>query len=792
MSRFLLPLLLLPLASFAQPLRIWYDHPATYWEATLPLGNGRLGAMPDGGVDSERIVLNDITLWSGAPQDADRPDAWQHLPDIRKLLAEGRNVEAEQLMARYFVCKGPGSGSGNGANVPYGCYQVLGNLQIQYALTGEPSDYYRDLNLDSAIASTRFTLGGVTYRREYFTSFGSDVIVIRVSGSRRGSINFSLGLSRPERGVSSVRDGKLFLSGQLNNGTDGHGMRYAACVAIRPEGGRVVTGAQSLSVKDADAAVIYISAGTDFRAPGYLGLLRQRLADAMGHSYQEERAAHIHNFRRLFARATLHLDGPSADSLPTDRRLAAMDTAHPDNGLAPLYYQFGRYLAICSDRPGLLPPNLQGLWADGVQTPWNGDYHLNINIQMNHWLLEEANLPELNEPFLSLVEGLVKPGQKTAWDYYRAPGWVAHTITNVWGYTSPGEGYSWGSFNTGSAWLCVMLWEHYLFTRDEAYLRRLAPVLKGSASFYLGSLLRATGHDWLVTSPSNSPENAFRLPDGHTANVCEGPTIDNQILRALFEATIMSCRLLGTDSALRVACEKDMALLPPTRISGDGRIMEWLEDYQETDPHHRHVSQLWGLYPGHEIGPDSPALAKAAAATLNARGDGGTGWSLAWKVSLWARLGDGDRAYRLFQNLLRPIHSTTMDMHNGGGTYDNLFCGHPPFQIDGNFGGAAGVAEMLLQSQNGYIDLLPALPSSWPSGRLNGWRVRGGAEVSLSWASSRPVRLEILATTTGRFRVKVPNGVQTVRIGPKGVSREGRFIILDMKKGERKEIEFGH
>jgi alpha-L-fucosidase 2 len=781
----LFALLLSPLLSLCQPLRLWYDQPAGHWEACLPLGNGRLGAMPDGGVQTEKIVLNDITLWSGNPQDADRPDAWRHLPEIRNLLAEGRNRDAERLMGQYFICKGPGSGSGDGANVPYGCYQLLANLDIRYHYGEDsvPAAYHRELNLDSAIATTTFTLGGTTYRREYFASFGGDLILIRVSAAGKGKVNLTLGLTRPENGTTSVRDQKLYLDGRLNNGVDGRGMRYQACIAVQPEGGSLVAGTRSLEVKEADAAVIYISAGTDFRDPGYEERCRTRLVRAMARPYGQEKADHIRRYRRLFARTSLRLDGQSEDDMPTDRRLAAFAAGNADNGLPALYYQYGRYLLISSTRPGLLPPNLQGLWANTIHTPWNGDYHLNINIQMNHWPLEAANLAELNQPFLSLVEGLVSPGRRTARAYYRATGWVAHTITNVWGFTSPGEGYSWGSFNTGSAWMCMMLWEHYLFTQDGAYLKRLFPLLKGSASFYLDALVREPKHGWLVTSPSNSPENAFRLPDGSSANVCEGPTIDNQILRALFAAAIRSCVLLHTDSAFRRACGKAMAQLPPTRIGSDGRIMEWLEEYPETEPHHRHVSHLWGLYPGHEINPDSPALEKAAKATLDARGDGGTGWSLAWKVNFWARLHDGERAYRLFHALLRPCHTDTTDMSNGGGSYENLFCAHPPFQIDGNFGGAAGIAEMLVQSQNGYIELLPALPAAWSGGQVSGLRVRGGAELSLQWKEGKPVLLDIRAIAAGTFRILRPEGM------PPAAGR-GRYIVLKLKKGERREIRF--
>lgn len=778
-------LLLCPLLSFCQPLRLWYDSPASHWEACLPLGNGRLGAMPDGGVQTDKIVLNDITLWSGAAQDADRPDAWQHLPEIRQLLAEGRNHDVERLMGEYFICKGPGSGSGDGANVPYGSYQLLANLDIRchYGADTVPAAYHRELNLDNAIATTTFTLGGISYRREYFASFNSDVIIIRLSANRKGKVSFTLGLTRPENGRTSVRNGKLYLDGRLNNGGDGRGMQYQACIAVRPEGGALIPEAQSLEVREADAAVIYISAATDFRDTDYLQRCRVRLDHALARPYEQEKAAHLRHFRRLFARTTLHLDGPSADDLPTDRRLTSFAAGHPDNGLPVLYYQYGRYLLISSTRPGLLPPNLQGLWANTIHTPWNGDYHLNINIQMNHWPLDAANLGELNEPFLSLVEGLVSPGQRTALAYYRAKGWVAHTITNIWGFTSPGEGYSWGSFNTGSAWMCIMLWEHYLFTKDKTYLKRLFPLLKGSVSFYLDALVREPVHGWLVTSPSNSPENAFLLPDGSSANVCEGPTIDNQILRALFDAMIRSCKLLEVDSNLRLACEKAMAQLPPTRIGSDGRIMEWLEEYKETDPHHRHISHLWGLYPGHEINPDSPLLEQAARSTLEARGDVGTGWSLAWKVNFWARLHDGQRAYRLLQTLLRPCQTATVNMADGGGTYENLFCAHPPFQIDGNFGGAAGIAEMLVQSQNGYIELLPALPATWGSGQVSGLLIRGGGELSMQWKQGKPVLLDIRARAAGKFRILMPEKGRSA-------AGSGRYLNIALRKGERRMIRF--
>lgn len=760
--------------SYAQnPLRLWYQQPAKTWEACVPLGNGRLGAMPDGGVFNENIVLNDITLWSGGPQDADEPGAVQYLPQIRQLLFAGKNDEAEALINRVFVCRGKGSGSGDGANAPYGSYQVLGNMHLAYAYgdkpaVGEALDYTRELFLDSALAKCQFRIGEVTYRREYFTSFTGDVVIIRLSADKPGKVSLTLSLDRPERYTTAVNGQELDMSGRLTNGTDGNGMRYLARVRMLPEGGQLLAGDTSLQVKDANSVVIYISAGTDFWSPGYGGRSALMLRRAMSKPYRVEKAAHISAYRKLFSRASLSLDagglpGAAANgraaALPTDERLQAFTRDSSDNGLPVLYFQYGRYLLISSTRPGLLPPNLQGLWANSIRTPWNGDYHLDINVQMNHWPLEVTNLPMLNEPFYSLVNGLVAPGEKTAQAYYNGKGWVAHAITNIWGYTSPGEDASWGATNSGSGWLCQVLWEHYAFTRDSAYLRRIYPILKGSAEFYLSTMVRDPDKGWLVTAPSNSPENAFRLPDGKTAHVCVAPTIDNEIIGELFRDVVEAGERLRIDAEFRQRVAAAAGLLPPDQVARDGRLQEWLKDYPEVEPHHRHVSHLWGLYPGTEISPaGEPALARAAAASLEGRGDMGTGWSLAWKMNLWARLGEGDRAFRLLQDLLRPTGATAVNMVDGGGTYPNLFCGHPPFQIDGNFGGCAGIAEMLLQSNAGYIELLPAIPDVWKDGSFTGLCARGGAVVSARWKDHRITTVGITATATGHVRLKTPAG----------------------------------
>ena len=791
----------LSLAQAQSPARLWYQQPAHQWEATLPLGNGRLGAMPDGHVRHENIVLNEITLWSGGPQDADDPNALRHLPEIRRLLLEGKNDEAEALMYQTFVSKGPGSGQGNGAEVPYGSYQVLGNLHLNLdegSDTAEvnPSAYQRALSLDSALAHCRYTLDGVTYTREYFSSLSDDVIVIRLAADQPGKLNLTVTLDRPERYQTQVEGKELVMRGQLTNGTDGKGMRYITRVGVATEGGQLIARDSTLRVQQADAVIVYVSATTDYREADFEKKAADLLNKARQQSYATLKAAHVRAFQPLFQRASLALgSNPEAEKLPTDERLNAFANNPEDPGLAALYFQYGRYLLISSTRPGLLPPNLQGLWANTLQTPWNGDYHLDINIQMNHWPLDVTNLPMLNPPFFDLVENLVEPGEKTARVYYDGQGWVAHVITNVWGYTSPGEHPSWGATNSGSGWLCQMLWRHYAFTQDTAYLRKLYPVIKGSAEFYLSTLIDYPEHGWLVTAPSNSPENAFRLPNGKTAHVALAPTIDNQIIRELFTHVISASETLKVDQDFRARLLEARAKLPPNQVGKDGRLMEWLKDYEEPEPHHRHVSHLWGLYPGNEITlSGTPELAKAAAASLEARGDRGTGWSLAWKINFWARLADGERAFHLLRNLLKPTLQEGFNMTDGGGTYPNLFCAHPPFQIDGNFGGTAGIAEMLVQSHAGFIQWLPALPAQWKEGSFEGLRVRGGGVVSATWNNSTLQQAALQTDVANTFTVKVPERVTRVEVSvaeqPAEKTMPGEFIEITLEKDQTATFTF--
>jgi alpha-L-fucosidase 2 len=748
-------------------LKLWYKQPAQRWEETVALGNGRLGMMPDGGVTAEKVVLNDITMWSGSSQDANNYEAYKKLPEIRSLLAAGKNVEAQAIIDKSFVCTGKGSGG-----VPFGCFQMLGDLNLNYQYKGiegkdvKYDNYERELSLNNALAKTTYQVNGVTYKREYFTSFGNDVDVIKLSADKPGKLNLSINISRPERGVTSVEGNELDLTGQLDNGTDGKGVAYKARVKAQLTGGSLSTTPTSLIIKDATEVIIYVSAGTDFKNPQYLSKMDGALKAAMKKPYALEKQQHIANFQKLFNRVNVDLGTSEADKLTTDQRLLAFHTnPDADKGLPVLFYQFGRYLSICSTRVGLLPPNLQGLWANEVHTPWNGDYHLDINIEMNQWPVEVSNLSELNLPLADLVKGMVPHGEKTAKAYYNADGWVAHVITNPWGFTEPGESASWGVCKVGSGWLCDNLWQHYDFTGDKNYLKQIYPILKGAAQFYSSMLISDDKTGWLVTSPSSSPENSFYLPDGTHASICVGPTIDNQIIRELFNNVITASKVLGTDAAFsKTLVAKVKKLPPPGVIAKDGRIQEWLEDYKETEPQHRHVSHLYGLFPASEITPEAtPALAEAAKKTLEVRGDDGPSWSIAYKILWWARLHDGNRTYKLFKELMKPTIKTDINYGAGGGVYPNLLSAGPPFQIDGNFGATAGIAEMLIQSHAGFIDFIPSIPDAWKAqGEVKGLKARGNFTIDMKWKDGKVTSYKVTSPTPRTVKIKVNGQIKSI------------------------------
>lgn len=733
---------------------IWTTTPAKQFYESSVLGNGRLGAMIFGGVGHERVVLNESSMWSGSPQDADREDAHEVLPKIRALLMSGDNVEAEALMQKNFVCKGPGSGGKQ-----YGCYQTFGALEIDspdQAFT----DYVRVLDLDRAVASVRYRTKGTSYSREAFTSAPAQVMAYRYRADRPGAITFVAKLTRAERAATKIDGNDFVIHGQLDSGNPAiGGVRFDGRLRVIAKGGHVHTEADGIHVDQADEATLLFSAGTSMFSEDFAATAKNRIDAAAQKSFDKLEQESTKDHQRFFRRVKLDLpEGPSA-AKPTLDRMEATDKGEEDPSLAALYFNFGRYLLISSSRPdSQLPANLQGIWAEEVNTPWTGDFHLDINVQMNYWPAEVANLSDCHRPLINLIQKLVPNGEKTAKAYYGARGWVAHVITNPWQFTSPGESSNWGSFCGGGAWLCEDLWNHYAYTRDTAYLKSVYPTMRGAAEFFLDMLVEEPKHGWLVTSPSNSPENAFVDPKtGKGVANCMGPTMDMQILRELFGNVISASKVLKTDDAFRAKVEAARAKLAPTQIGKHGQIMEWLEDYEETDVHHRHIANLYGLHPADEITVEhTPELAKAARVTLERRGDDGVGWAIAWKACFWARLRDGEHTWKMLKLLLHPVTDTNIRYDRGGGAYPNLLDACPPFQIDGNFGGTAAVAEMLLQSRDREIILLPALPKAWANGSVKGLKARGGLTVDIDWRYGKVTNYKVTGRGSKSVKVIVP------------------------------------
>lgn len=751
--------------TFGKEYKLWYNAPATVWEEALPIGNGRIGAMVYGNPLQEVYQLNEESIWSGYPQDWNNPKAANALPQVREAVDRGDYAKASELWKA-------------NAQGPYTArYLPMANLMLDQLTRGEARNLYRELNISNALSTVTYEADGVKYRRTSFISYPDQVMVIKIAADRPQAVSLHIRLNSLLRYTVQTKGEKtLILNGKApayvaNRDYDPHqvvyddkrGTQFKVQVELLPDGGHCEANDSALTVRNANEVVLLLSAVTDF------GNKKMTLKKCK-RPYQELLQRHTDDHQQLFNRLQLSLgtENLQKEALPTNERLKSFEQDPTDNGLTELYYQYGRYLLIASSRPGGLPANLQGIWNRHVQPPWGSNYTTNINTEMNYWPAEITNLPECSLPLSDFIGRLAVNGAQTAKvNYGINRGWLAHHNSDVWAQTAPTGGYDsdpkgaprWSCWPMAGVWLCQHLWEHYAFGGDKKYLSKTAyPLMKGAAEFLLQWLQKDPETGYWITNPSTSPENRFRYIDkeGKKQNgeISRSSGMDLGLAWDLLTNCIEASMVLDTDKAFRQQCMDVRANLQPFRIGSKGQLLEWDKEFEETDPNHRHVSHLFALHPGRQIIPEQqPELAAACQRTLEIRGDGGTGWAMAWKINFWARLRDGNHAFGMLKNGLRYVDATQVSVR-GGGTYANLFDAHPPFQIDGNFGGTAGITEMLLQSHAGYIHLLPALPDNWQSGSIKGVRARGGFTIDMEWKESRITRLSVTSHSGGTCRIR--------------------------------------
>lgn len=737
-------------------LKLWYNQPAEKWTEALPIGNGRLGAMVFGGISKERIQLNEESLWAGTQVNNNNPEASKHLNEIQKLLLDGESRKARKLADKYLLGTPPRIRS----------YQTLGDLNLDFNITEDSvSNYRRELDLSTGVSLVGYNYEGTSFSRIVFASAVDNVIIIHLSSDKESKISFSVSLDREiDAEVKVVSNNIIVMNGQIidndrpERGPFGKHMKFSSIVRILNDGGELFAKNNKLFVEKANEVTIILTAATDYnidilnydRSIKSTEVCNEIIEKAVLNSYEDLKARHITDHSAIFNRVEMNLGMESNDDIPTDIRLQRMKDGNEDAGLLTLYFQYGRYLLMGSSRyPGVLPANLQGIWNEHIDAPWGSDYHTNINLQMNYWPAEVCNLPETIAPLTKYFTGLLVPGRVTASEMYNARGWMMHHVSDPFGRTGLMDGIGWGTSPLAGAWMSLTFWRHYQFTEDENYLREKAyPIMKEASQFILDFLIE-DGSGYLVTAPSISPENTFINPkNGKDVRITYAATIDIQIINELFKACIESAEILEEDSELILQMKKTLQKLPPVLIGKDGTIREWIEDYEEAEPGHRHMSHLFGLHPGTQITTDTPELFDAAKKTIEKRlanGGGHTGWSRAWMVNFYARLLESEGAY---EHLLALLKKSTLS---------NLFDSHPPFQIDGNFGGTAGMAEMFLQSHNYDIHVLPALPTVWQDGYLKGLKARGNFTVDIYWSKGQLTKLNIKSESGGICNIRYRN-----------------------------------